>query len=84
MFDDMHEDIIDAHICVGVFHSVAIFFNEAIVSFNGGSKRFKFLIQDRTWDNRSVFSVTIGEPGISYLPFERCVFLICAVEWQLC
>ena len=44
MFDDMHEYIIQAHVSIRVFHAIAIFLEQPIVSFDSRSHRLEFFV----------------------------------------
>ena len=44
MFDGMDGYIVDAHVEVGLFHAVPVFFHQAEGSFDPSAKRFEFLI----------------------------------------
>ena len=44
MLYNMHRDVIQTHIGIGGLHAIAIFFYQAIVSFNGCSQWFEFFI----------------------------------------
>lgn len=45
VFYDMDENVIKAHIGIGIYHSITIFFDQAVIPFDGRSKGFKLLIQ---------------------------------------
>ena len=68
MFYKVKKNIVKAPICVCMFETIPVFFEEAVISFDSGAIRFKFFIDHsirHPLKGRTKFTITI---------YKVCVF----------
>src|SRR3990167_8612190 len=61
MLYDMHSHIINAHIGIRIFHTIAIFFEQAKSTFYSCTKRLQFFIDYSIRSSRTKFTVAISK-----------------------
>jgi len=61
MLNNMHSHIIDPHIGIRMFHTVAIFFNQAKSTLYCCAKRLQFFVDNGIWSSWPVFTIAISK-----------------------